>query len=207
MKRATASLASLAVLSIASISSAESTFTDERFAGTLAFGAELGPGSPLGVLGASVEAKPVENVGVEVGFGTGGTFGPATAEMVRVGTPVTVGWYPFVGVALSQNFLNARFGRSPSHYGGAASTAHWLNLEVGSEWRLPSGWFVRLALGRSQLLNGGSYACGDELQGCASLTEHDRTFVDPSTASVDHQFGRTTALFYGYFALGYAFAL
>jgi hypothetical protein len=118
----------------------------------LTAGIAAGIGGPEGYFGVTGGWEPSSWFELEVGAGTGGTFGPALAETVRLGLPlftVRVG----LGVGLSQNLVGGSYTSQ-----GAPPIAHWLNLESFTDFVLGRRWLLRWNMGSGHLLNSGGFA-------------------------------------------------
>lgn len=134
----------------------------DRFDKTFAFGVSGGLGAPLGYGGLFVNVAPIKFLTLEVGGGTGGRFGPAIAEMVRVGVPS--GRHSFsLGVGLSQNFTTStqrdKFPAATSDQ--VPGVSHFLNVEALWDVRFHR-FFTRFGIGVATLLNANKYSglCG-----------------------------------------------
>jgi len=141
----------------------------DRFAKTFAFGVSGGLGAPLGYGGLFVNVAPIKYLVLEVGGGTGGRFGPAVAEMVRVGIPD--GRHMFsLGVGLSQNITTSgvrdKFPSASSDQ--VPGVSHFLNVEALWDIRFHR-FFTRFGIGVATLLNANKYSglCGLNNAQCA----------------------------------------
>ncbi|MBL8603030.1 MAG: hypothetical protein JNK72_13990 [Myxococcales bacterium] len=124
----------------------------DAFSRTVALGATLGAGSPRGFGGVFVQLRPTRWVGLEVGAGLGGAFGPAVDATVLVSPFGTRRWaFELVGAFSHQ----IGWGVLPSSPDGRSLPEHtnWLSVGVASEWRPSRGMMFRIGAGRSFLLN------------------------------------------------------
>jgi len=150
----------------------------------VAFDAHLGMGTPLGLLGGSLEVTPVAALTVGAGVGTS-AFGPQVAGLVRLRTaPRREGSF-YVGGGYSQGRyeqgLSNRYGIFSTFDGIFESmgehpptpwrswqTARWLNLEIGADTRRASGLDARGFLGIANLLNPNQNELTDDELGAPS---------------------------------------
>lgn len=128
----------------------------DYFRHTIALGASVGVGSPLGLTGGFVELRPWRAFGVAVGGGLGGNFGPSVAATV-VASPVgTRRWALDLEASLSHHVAYAQ-GRVLSEGRALPGSSDWVGLGVASEWRPSRSLLLRVAVGRSWLLDTGAY--------------------------------------------------
>ncbi len=128
--------------------------SDSVFAKGPAFtvGVAGGFGAPEGYGGAAFGFEPNRWLSFELGGGSGGSFGPATAETVRVGIPIGSSQRIGLGVGASQNFLikNPQLANAPP-------VAYFVNPEMFDDIRSKIGFGIRFSAGIGVLLNGASY--------------------------------------------------
>jgi hypothetical protein len=180
--------------------------------------ASFGIGSPLGVLGAAIEYNFGPVIGASVGAGVGGWFGPAIAFEGYV-RPIRWGrWAPFLGVGYSFNFTPGQY-TDPNSGLNASSLSHWLNAEIGMEYRSFRGVLFRFGLGNALLMNTGDFtnvdftpsAFGAGPSGCFSAASHygpcsnHSVGFDPVTAADAHDEGHVLDFAYFHLDLGYTF--
>ena len=126
-----------------------------RWRSHLGLGVTVGAGSPLGVIGGFVEANFHPAIGLMIGGGSGGTFGPAIGGTVHVRPFRIDGFAPYIALGFSTNFIPAQYHSDPSLV--APANAWWINLELGAEYRLPRNFALRLGVGWAILLNTGAF--------------------------------------------------
>lgn len=133
-------------------------------------GGTTGIGAPGGLVGLLAQIDLAPQVGVSWAMGRGGLGG--AAAFGGWWRPVLPGdeWAPVLGASFSVNVIPA--GERAMTDRQLPSTARWLNLEVGSEWRVLSGRLIRLGLGHAFLVNGSSFRCREGVEGfCQAASE------------------------------------
>lgn len=124
----------------------------DYFRRTLSLGASVGVGSPLGLTGGFVEMRPWRALGVSVGGGIGGNFGPAIAGTLIVAPVGTRRWALDIESSLSHHFAYAQ-GRALDGGRSLPGSSNWVSLGVASEWRPSRSLLLRVAVGHSWLLD------------------------------------------------------
>lgn len=124
----------------------------DRFDRTWAFGASVGVGSPRGFAGAFVELRPWRALGVSVGGGAGGAFGPSVDVSVFLAPVGGTSWAIGAEGAFSHQFS---YGKALSMPDGRAMPAgsNWLSAGLAVEFRPQRGMLVRVGAGRAWLMN------------------------------------------------------
>lgn len=128
----------------------------DHFRRTFSLGASVGVGSPLGLTGAFVELRPWRALGVSVGGGLGGNFGPAVAATVLVAPVGTRRWALGAEASFSHHVAYAQ-GRDLSGGRELPGSSNWVGLGVTSEWRPTRSLLLRIGVGHSWLLDTGGY--------------------------------------------------
>jgi hypothetical protein len=128
----------------------------DRFRGTVLIGATVGVGSPRGFAGGFIELRPWRALGVSVGGGAGGGFGPSldvTALLAPLGGR---SWALGVEGAYSHQFS---YGVGLSLPDGRAMPAgsDWLSAGVTFELRPTRTLMLRVGVGRAWLMNTGDF--------------------------------------------------
>lgn len=128
----------------------------DRFEGTWAFGATVGVGSPGGFAGAFAELRPWRALGVAVGGGAGGAFGPSVSVSALVAPLGGTSWAIGAEGAFSHQFS---YGRSFAMPDGRAmpGASNWLSVGVAVELRPRRGMLLRVGAGRAWLLDTGAF--------------------------------------------------
>lgn len=130
--------------------------TRDFFRRTIAVGASVGVGSPLGLTGAFVELRPWRALGVSLGGGLGGNFGPSVAATLFAAPVGTRRWALAVEASVAHHFAYTQ-GRALSDGRALPGASNWIGLGVASEWRPSRSLLVRVAVGRAWLLDTGDY--------------------------------------------------
>jgi hypothetical protein len=133
----------------------------DRWSNTLSLGVTFGAGSPLGVLGAFLEYRPIRWVSASVGAGLGGTFGAAVGGTLYVDPIVTRVVALGVGASVSRNFAY-RSGVVVQGFPPIPDHSDWFSIELESQIRPNRGLLVRIGVGYGFLLNGGDYNIATE---------------------------------------------
>ncbi|MBK8693266.1 MAG: hypothetical protein IPN17_13445 [Deltaproteobacteria bacterium] len=128
----------------------------DYFRHTISLGASVGVGSPLGLTGGFVELRPWRALGVSVGGGLGGNFGPSVAATVVVSPVGTRRWALALETSLSHHVAYAQ-GRALSDGRELPASSNWVGVGVASEWRPSRSLLLRVAVGRSWLLDTSGY--------------------------------------------------
>ncbi len=124
----------------------------DRFARTVLFGATVGVGSPRGFAGGFVELRPWRALGLAVGGGAGGGFGPSLDVTATVAPLGGRAWALGVEGSFSHQFS---YGRSLAMPDGRAMPAgsNWLSAGVSFEVRPSRHLMLRVGAGRAWLVN------------------------------------------------------
>lgn len=142
---------------------------EDVFGKSFEFGVSGGLGSPLGYAGLFANVAPIKYIQLEIGGGAGGKFGPAIAEMVRVGAPAERHMFS-LGIGFSQNiatsYVKDKFPSATKD--NVPSVSHFLNVEALWDFRLKGHFFTRFGVGVATLLNADKYKglCGDAITLC-----------------------------------------
>jgi hypothetical protein len=174
----------------------------------LALGGTFGIGSPVGLIGAFLEYNPISRIGIALGGGLGGNFGPALALSGYV-RPFFLGrWAPVLGVGYSMNFTPGRyfFDAMIAPAMRVPSVSHWLNFEAGVEYRSPRGLLLRGAVGHNVMLNTGQF-WNVEVPGMYGPPDSSLIGFDPISAADAHDRGEAMHFMYFHVDLGYIFNL
>lgn len=128
----------------------------DYFRHTISLGASVGVGSPLGLTGGFVELRPWRALGLSVGGGLGGNFGPSVAATVLVSPVGTRRWALSLETSLSHHVAYSR-AQALGEGRELPGSSNWVGLGVASEWRPSRSLLLRVAAGRSWLLDTGGY--------------------------------------------------
>ena len=128
----------------------------DHFRRTVSLGATVGVGSPLGLTGGFVELRPWRALGVAIGGGLGGNFGPAIAGTLLLSPVGSRRWALDLEAALSHHFAYAQ-GRSLRDGRELPASSNWVSLGVAGEWRPSRSLLLRVGVGRAWLLDTGAY--------------------------------------------------
>jgi hypothetical protein len=205
------------VVAPAPLGAAAAADSDSVFAKGPAFtvGVLGGFGAPEGYGGAALGFEPNRWLSFELGGGSGGSFGPAAAETVRVGIPVGPSQRIGVGVGASQNFLikNPELANAPP-------VAYFLNPEMFDDIRSKIGLGIRFSAGIGVLLNGASYRNLCEVPAPSASSAPGAAETEPSACPAPSPFmhtplsaaenadqGRVTFFPYGRIELSWAFSV
>lgn len=123
-----------------------------RFAGTWSLGASVGAGSPLGLAGFFIEARPIRALSLGVGGGFGGSFGPSISAATYLSPYSTRVWSPQIGVSISHNIAWVSGEVIPDHAALPGST-DWVGVEIANEFRPSRSMLIRIGIGRAFLLS------------------------------------------------------
>lgn len=128
----------------------------DHFRRTISLGASVGVGSPLGLTGGFVELRPWRSLGVSVGGGLGGNFGPSMAATVLISPVGTRRWALDLEASLSHHFAYTQ-GRELSEGRELPDSSNWVAVGVASEWRPSRSLLLRVGAGYSWLLDTSGY--------------------------------------------------
>lgn len=126
--------------------------TRDRFSRTVLVGASVGVGSPRGFAGGFVELRPWRAVGLAVGGGAGGAFGPSVDVTAQVAPLGGTAWALGGEAAYSRQFS---YGTDVAMPDGRTMPAHsdWISAGLSFELRPSRGFMLRVGVGRAWLLN------------------------------------------------------
>lgn len=197
--RATASVRIASTAPMAPPSSAIPRTVRDRFRGTVLIGATVGVGSPRGLAGGFIELRPWRALGVSVGGGAGGGFGPSldvTALLAPIGGRL---WALGVEGSYSHQFS---YGAGLSMPDGRAmpTGSDWLSAGVTFELRPSRSLMIRVGVGRAWLMNTDDFGVlsRNELAYAESLYSvvPGVNPLDAARASLD---GETLSMWYAHF--------
>lgn len=169
---------------------------------SLVFGGSFGAGSPLGVAGVFAELNPTRLQSVSWGGGYGG-FGVTWAAMLtqRFLLLDDAAWLVRAGYSMS--ITPSSYRASPELSVPAAS--HWLNIELGREWRFGGRRLLRAGVGHAFALNGSSFRCSkNDLGACSAASAssvpgwapYGGGSVEPEQAALAHAAGKSLHMWF-----------
>lgn len=171
----------------------------DRFRGTVLIGATVGVGSPRGFAGGFIELRPWRALGVSVGGGAGGGFGPGldvTALLAPIGGRL---WALGLEGSYSHQFS---YGAGLSMPDGRAmpTGSDWLSAGVTFELRPSRSLMIRVGVGRAWLMNTNDFGVltRNELAYAEALYNvvPGVSPLDAARASLD---GETLSMWYAHF--------
>ncbi len=114
----------------------------------LTLGVEGGYGAPEGYDWVFAGYEPTSWLELEVGGGTGGAYGPAISETLRVGFTVLDLFRMGLGGGFSQNFTGGDYTKL-----GAPSLSNWVNTELYFDVVLGRHFLIRTSVGAAFMTN------------------------------------------------------